>query len=67
MLNIEELKSCIEENLRQNKEYESLIEDLKVFKCTRNLKHNNARVCQECHGIKCMDCSLQECQCWNDD
>lgn len=68
MLNIEEIKSCIEENLRENKVWESLIEDLKVFTCPRNRPgHKNFRVCNECHYIRCMDCNFRECQCWNDE
>ena len=69
MLNIEEIKSCIEENLRENKVWEQLIEDLKKFVCPRGYpNHKNFRVCSECHGIRCMECSgYQSCQCWNDE
>jgi hypothetical protein len=66
MLNTEELRSCIQENLRQNQVYESLIKDLETSKC---IKHGAAhmRVCPECHGIRCMHCNWQPCQCWNDE
>lgn len=69
MLNIAEIESIIAENIRQNRVWESLIEDLKKAVCPRsNPRHKNLRVCESCHHIYCMECvGYSPCNCWNDE
>lgn len=67
MMDIGEIQSCIEENLRQNRVYEALIRDIKKFNCERHGR-DNVRACSECLGVRCMICSgFHGCQCWNDE